>query len=308
MATYFYKRISRKEANDRHSYVRQRKSLMVYAKTHDLTYSECYVYRDDASGLTFDRKEWLELEGKLNSGDTIVFKEISRFTLQAEEGYNKYMELMNKGINLVFIDNPTVSTDYIKQLMNVAEEQDLVAKTALENTIKLLLIVELDRVQKEREIMVKRIKEGLDASGKKSGRKPNTMDKMTDELREDIIKFINDRSIKQVDLMEKHNISRNTLKRYIQLVKPKEPITNQRRIEKYAKKLGLILDLYYTQIDKLSENQLIEVLQQIEYGDGDVKVVIDEKHYIVRVSIYGKSIYGKTVDLFLCNEYGRPLV
>ena len=42
---------------------------------------------------------------------------------------------------------------------------------------------------------------------------------MSDELKEDIQIFIKDRSIKQIDLMQKHNISRNTLKKYIEIVK-----------------------------------------------------------------------------------------
>ena len=126
---------------------------------------------------------------------------------------------MNKGINLVFLDNPTVSTDYIENLTKVAATQNLVTKTALEGTIKLLLIVELDRVQKEREIIAKRIKQGIQASNKKQGRKPNKLDKMTDELEKDIKEYLNDRSIKQVDLMKKHEISRNTLKKYIGIVK-----------------------------------------------------------------------------------------
>lgn len=220
--TYFYMRISTKETGketDKQSFARQKKSLERYAKDNKIEFDTREVYKDDKSGASFDRPDWRKLESRLHEGDTIVFKEISRFTRQAEEGYTKYMELMNKGINLIFIDNPTVSTDYIKQLMNIADSQQLVAKTALEGTIKLLLIVELDRVQQEREIIVKRIKQGLEASTKKSGRKANHMDKMTDELKEDIKLFINDRSIKQVDLMKKHNISRNTLKRYINIIK-----------------------------------------------------------------------------------------
>ncbi len=128
------------------------------------------------------------------------------------------MELMNKGINLIFLDNPTVSTDYIKNLTNIANTQQLVTKTALEGTIKLLLIVELDRVEQEREIIVKRIKQGIEASSKKSGRKVGQLDKMSKELEEDIKLYFCDRSIKQIDLMNKHNISRNTLKKYIKLV------------------------------------------------------------------------------------------
>ncbi|NMM61180.1 recombinase family protein [Clostridium sp. P21] len=219
---YFYLRISTKESTDKQSFNRQYKSLKTYADNNNLKFTDRYIYKDDCTGSTFKRKEWEELEGNLKKDDTVVFKEISRFTRQAEEGYSKYMELMDKNINLVFIDNPTVSTDYIKNLCRVATEQDLVAKTALESTIKLLLIVELDRVQKEREIIVKRIKQGIEASDKKSGRKFNTLDKMTDELRADIFGFLGNRNIKQIDLMNKHNISRNTLKKYVKIIQEED--------------------------------------------------------------------------------------
>ena len=217
--TVYYQRISTKESSDKQSFQRQDKSLKAYAEQNGLTYSDRYIYKDDVSGSTFERPEWKELESQLHEGDTVVFKEISRFTRQAEEGYDKYMELMNKGIHLVFIDNPTVSTDYIRNMMNIAEGQQLVTKTALKNTIQLLLIVELDRVQKEREIISERITQGIKASDKKQGRKTGQLDKMTDELKSDIQSFITDRTIKQIDLMKKHNISRNTLKKYVELVK-----------------------------------------------------------------------------------------
>lgn len=219
MNTYFYMRISTKEETDKQSFQRQDKALKKYAADHKIAYNNRTVFKDDVSGVTFNRPDWEALEKILQEGDTIVFKEISRFTRQAQEGYNKYMSLMDKGINLVFLDNPTVSTDYIKQLTDIANSQQLVAKTALESTIKLLLIVELDRVEKEREIFIRRIKQGIEASDKKSGRKFGQLDKMSDELRADIKAFIVDRSIKQVDLMRKHNISRNTLKKYADIVK-----------------------------------------------------------------------------------------
>lgn len=82
-------------------------------------------------------------------------------------------------------------------------------------------MVELDRVEQERLITVKRIKDGIKASEKKSGRKTGQLDKMTDELRTDIELFLKDRTIKQADLMRKHNISRNTLKKYIDKVQKK---------------------------------------------------------------------------------------
>lgn len=220
MGNYFnYQRISTKEERGRQGYNRQEKSINRYAKEHSLEF--LMTFKEDASGKSFEnRKEWQKLEALLQTGDTIVFKDISRFTREYEAGYQKYMELMNKGVNLVFIDNSTISTDYIKSMMEIAEkQQNRIAQKALEDTIELLLLVELDRVEKEREIIVKRIKQGLEASDKKSGRPKGKLDKMTDELEVDIKKYLTDRSIKQVDLMNKHGVSRNTLKKYIDILK-----------------------------------------------------------------------------------------
>ena len=177
------------------------------------------IFREDVSGKSFEnRKEWNKLERLIKEGDTIVFKDISRFTRETENGYKKYMELMNKGITLIFIDNLTISTPYIKRMLDIAEEQNLIAKITLENTVKLLLMVELDRVEQERLITVKRIRDGIKASKKKSGRKKGQVDKLTDELQKDIANYLQDRTIKQTDLMDKHNISRNTLRKYIKRI------------------------------------------------------------------------------------------
>ena len=217
---YSYMRISTKEERGKQRFSRQEAALEKYAKDNGIEY--LLEFREDESGKSFtNRKQWNKLEQLLQKGDTIVFKDISRFTREAENGYQKYMELLEKGVELVFIDNQTVSTSYIKQLLNVASKQNLVAKTSLESTVKLLLIVELDRVEQERLIFIKRVKDGIAASDKKSGRKVGNLDKMTPELEADIKEFMTNRSIKQIDLMNKHNISRNTLKKYIALLENK---------------------------------------------------------------------------------------
>ena len=193
-------------------------ALQRYAKENDIEY--LLEFREDKSDKNFtERKQWQKLESIVQPGDLIVFKDICRFTREAEVGYMKYMELLNKGVELIFIDNQTVSTPYIKQLLNVAKAQNLVARASLESTVKLLLIVELDRAEQERKITVQRIKDGIEASSKRSGRATGKLDKMSDELKADIQLFIKDRSIKQINLMQKHNISRNTLKKYIEIVK-----------------------------------------------------------------------------------------
>ena len=219
MANYYgYMRISTKEERAKQKYSRQEKALARYAEDNKIEY--VFLFKEDVSGKSFkNRAEWQRLEKIVQPGDTVVFKDISRFTREAEAGYTKYMELMNKGVNLVFIDNPTISTDYIRELLHIAEQQDLVAKTSLESTVKLLLIVELNRAEQERLTISKRTRDGMAASDKKAGRKPGQLDKLTDELQADIVLYLADRNIKAVDLMKKHNISRNTFKKYVQYVK-----------------------------------------------------------------------------------------
>lgn len=215
---YSYMRISTEEERGLQKFTRQESALQKYAKENGIEY--LLEFKEDKSGKNFtDRKQWQKLESIVQAGDTIVFKDVCRFTRQAEQGYIKYMELLEKGVELIFIDNQTVSTPYIKQLLNVAKKQNLVAKTSLESTVKLLLIVELDRAEQERATTVKRIRDGIKASDKKSGRPIGKLDKISDELKADIQLFLNDRSIKQVDLMKKHDISRNTLKKYVELAK-----------------------------------------------------------------------------------------
>ena len=215
---YFgYMRISTKEERQKQSYIRQEVALHRYAQEQDFEYIQ--IFQEDISGKSFEnRKQWKKIEQLAHEGDTIVFKDISRFTRETENGYKKYMELFDRGVELIFLDNPTVSTPYIRNMMDIAKQQNLIAKITLENTVKLLIMVELDRVEQERLITVKRIRDGIQASNKKSGRKAGHLDKMTDELREDIEHYLTDRSVKQIDLMNKHNISRNTLKKYVKLV------------------------------------------------------------------------------------------
>lgn len=218
MRNYFsYMRISTKEERGKQKYTRQENSLQRYARTKNIDY--VFEFKEDASGKSFiNRYEWNRLEKIIQSGDTIVFKDITRFTREAENGYAKYMELMSKGINLVFLDNPTLSTDYIKNLIVTAKNMNFLEKTISEMLVKVLLAAELTRAEQERLTISQRTRDGIAASQNKAGRKLGQLDKMSDALKADIEVYLSDRSIKQVDLMNKYKISRNTLKKYISLI------------------------------------------------------------------------------------------
>ena len=217
-----YMRISTKEERGKQKFTRQEQAIERWKRENRIEITERRIYKDDASGKSFDRKAWKELENDINTGDTIVFKDLCRFTRERDNGYKKYMGLLNKGINLIFLDNPTLNTDYINSMQHTADkmkEDNVIGGMTLEFVIKLLLVTELDRAEQERIITSKRIVDGIKSSNKKSGRPVGKIDKMSDELESDIKKLINDRSIKYVDLMKKHNISRNTLKKYEAIVR-----------------------------------------------------------------------------------------
>lgn len=214
--TFGYMRISTKEADGKQSFKRQEVALSRYEQETGKKFLA--VLRDDASGKSFDRPEWQKLEQLAHPGDTIVAKSIDRMTRQAEDGYRKYMELLNRGVRLVFLDSPTLSTDYISAMMEKADSMGFLDKTIREMTVKLLLAVELDRAETERERISKRIREGIAASEKKPGRRTGALDKMTPELRDDLARYLA-RSLTGTAIMEKHGISRNTMKKYAETLR-----------------------------------------------------------------------------------------
>lgn len=214
---YSYKRISTDLKHQ--NFNRQIKALGKYAADNNVEY--LVEFTEAKSGKNFDeRPEFNKLDKLLQATDTAVFKDISRFTRDddVELAYKKYMEWLQRGINIVFIDNPTLNTDYIKEMMQIAKEQDVVTKVAMESIVKLLIIVEFDRAKKQRLYISKAIADGIAASDKKSGRREGQLDKMNDVLKSDIELYLGDRNVTQIEIMKKHDISRNTLKKYIKLM------------------------------------------------------------------------------------------
>ena len=83
---YAYMRISTKEDREKQRFTRQENALTKYAADNKIEY--VFQFREDVSGKSFkNRTEWQRLEKIVQPGDTIVFKDISRFTREAEAGY-----------------------------------------------------------------------------------------------------------------------------------------------------------------------------------------------------------------------------
>lgn len=64
-----------------------------------------------------ERPAFSKLIKNLKAGDTVIFDEVSRMSRNAEDGFKLYEELYNKGVNLVFIKEPHISTATYKKAL-----------------------------------------------------------------------------------------------------------------------------------------------------------------------------------------------
>lgn len=219
MGNYFaYMRISTQEERAKQKFTRQEHALRNYLKDNNIELT-VDPFRDDCSGKSFDRPNWQKLNKIVHDGDTIIFKDVSRFTRECDHGLEVYMDLLDRNVDLIFIDNAPISTPYIKQIISASvAQQNRIVRETLAYVVKLLLTVELDRVEQERLTLIQRTKDGMAATTKKLGRPVGHLDKMTDALKEDIVRYLTERAVKVKPICDKHNISFNTFKKYAQIV------------------------------------------------------------------------------------------
>ena len=71
------------------------------------------------------RKEFENLLRIIKQGDTLIFDSVSRMSRNAEEGFNLYLDLFNKGINLIFLKESYINTDVYRQALKSQIEINL---------------------------------------------------------------------------------------------------------------------------------------------------------------------------------------
>lgn len=135
----------------------------------------------------YGREVWNDLYKKLQQGDTVVFDSVSRMSRNATEGYNLYMELFNKGINLVFLKEHYIDTEVyrksIKQIDLTGEDVDDILIGINKYLFRLAekqIVIAFEQAEKEVSDLQQRTKEGLRTAkengiqlGQKQGAKLN---------------------------------------------------------------------------------------------------------------------------------------
>lgn len=147
-------------------------------------YPYARIYKEAYTGTKINgRKEMEKILNTVQSGDTIVFDSVSRMSRNAAEGIELYMQLFDRGIDLVFLKEPHVNTQTYKQALN--SSVDLVgndiADIYIDATNKVLRLlakkqIELafSQAQKEVDDLHQRTAEGIETArreGKQIGQR-----------------------------------------------------------------------------------------------------------------------------------------
>ena len=170
MKLYAYCRVS----TERQKLQRQVDNIM---QANNGAYAEALFFCDKYTGSTLDRPEWNRLYKRLKPNDTVVFDSVSRLSRDAESGSALYEELYQKGINLVFLNEPYCNTDCYRQAAaaNIPPTGNEIADIYIAATNKVLMLlarkqiaIVFEQAEKERLDICKRVKDGMRSAKEKA--------------------------------------------------------------------------------------------------------------------------------------------
>lgn len=220
---YGYSRIS----TNKQSITRQNRNILD-------SYPNAEIKQEVFTGTTTDRPVWSKLFKNAKEGDTIVFDSVSRMSRNAEEGFEEYMALYKRGVELVFIKEPHINTKTYKKaltnqigLTNTKIDKILEGVNAfLEELAKEQIEIAFQQSEKEVMDLRQRTKEGLitaKANGKQVGRVVGSKfeTKKAIENKAKIIKLSKsfNGTLKDTEVLELLNIDRGTYYRYKKQIK-----------------------------------------------------------------------------------------
>ena len=81
-------------------------------------YPNATIIREFYTGTKQDRPNWNKLINIIKKEDTIVFDSVSRMSRNAEEGFKDYKMLYERGIHLIFLNEPLINTSVFDSTRN----------------------------------------------------------------------------------------------------------------------------------------------------------------------------------------------
>lgn len=215
---YAYCRVSTKDQK----LERQEKNIKEYYKER---LEDLIFFEEKFTGTTSDRPEWKKLIKIVREGDTIIFDSVSRMSRDGEEGYNDYLNLWKRKINLIFLNEQYLNTEIFNSQVKIYDKIENIEiddtfsplikgiVETLKNILRKQIKVAFEQAEKERDDIVKRITEGQRLTEKKMGRPKR---KIPEVLKNEIIDgYINSRKKDIKYFIDNYKISRKTFYNYL---------------------------------------------------------------------------------------------
>ena len=201
-------------------------------------YPDAVIVREVYTGTRSDRPEWSKIMRQVEKGivERIVFDSVSRMSRSAQEGFELYESMLNKGVALTFLREPQIDTETyqaaIDKRINVDETGDVVTDELMAGIIEainkyILRLAEkqiqlaFEQSEKEVKDLHQRTREGIETArlqGKQIGRKPGRRYRTKkEEVAKKLIRK-NSRDFdglnSDMEVMKIAGISRNTYYKY----------------------------------------------------------------------------------------------
>ena len=81
-------------------------------------YPTAVIIKEFYTGTTQNRPHWEKIIPQVKGGDTIVFDSVSRMARNSAEGYKDYKMLYERGVHLVFLNEPLINTSVLDTTKN----------------------------------------------------------------------------------------------------------------------------------------------------------------------------------------------
>lgn len=192
-------------------------------------YPEALIIQEVFTRTRMDRKEWQKLFNKVKAGDIIVFDSVSRMSGNANDGFAAYETLYNKGVELIFLNEPHINTaTYRQALENNIQLTGGNVDYILEGVNKYLMALAKEQIrlafeQSEKEVRDLHIRthQGIERAridGKQIGQRPGAKltTKKSVAAKQIILKHSKDfnGTLSDPEVMKLTDLSRNTYYKY----------------------------------------------------------------------------------------------
>lgn len=147
-----------------------RQSIERQVRNIQKEYPDAHIVKEVYTGTkTSGRKKFENLMKIVSTGDKIVFDSVSRMSRNAEEGFEDYRHLYDRGVSLVFLKEPGINTDTYKEALNrqvpmTGGDVDLILEGVNKFLLRLAEIqirIAFEQSEKEVRDLHKRTSEGL---------------------------------------------------------------------------------------------------------------------------------------------------